>query len=56
MDQLLCKHLPAPDEHAILVNQIVMLIEQDQEMLRVDDLAAFWNLHTRKLQRLFNHE
>ncbi|MFC9712810.1 DUF6597 domain-containing transcriptional factor [Paenibacillus sp. NPDC056933] len=54
MDQLLCKHLPPYDEQAILVSQIVLQIEQQREMLRVDDLSASWNMHTRKLQRLFN--
>lgn len=54
MDQLLCKHLPPPDDQTILVSQIVLQIEQQRDMLRVDDLSASWNIHTRKLQRLFN--
>ncbi|MGW7163689.1 AraC family transcriptional regulator [Paenibacillus taichungensis] len=54
MDQLLCNHLPPPDDQAILVSQIVLYIEQHRDMLRVDDLSASWNMHKRKLQRLFN--
>ena len=54
MDQLLCAHLPAEDAQARLVHDIVQKIELDREMLRVDDLSSFWNIHTRKLQRLFN--
>lgn len=42
------------DDQAILVSQIVLQIEQQRDMLRVDDLSASWNIHTRKLQRLFN--
>ncbi|MEO2202551.1 helix-turn-helix domain-containing protein [Paenibacillus pabuli] len=54
MDQLLCAHLPAEDAQARLVHDIVQQIELDRELLRVDDLSSFWNIHTRKLQRLFN--
>ncbi|MGF9701081.1 DUF6597 domain-containing transcriptional factor [Paenibacillus sp. MABNR03] len=54
MDSLLCAHLPAEDAQARLVHNIVQQIEQDREMLRVDDLSSSWNIHTRKLQRLFN--
>ncbi|PAD27835.1 helix-turn-helix domain-containing protein [Paenibacillus sp. 7523-1] len=54
MDQLLCAHLPAEDTQARLVHDIVQQIELNRELLRVDDLSSFWNIHTRKLQRLFN--
>ncbi|WP_433749602.1 AraC family transcriptional regulator [Paenibacillus amylolyticus] len=54
IDQLLCAHLPAEDAQARMVNDIVQQIEQNREMLRVDDLSSYWNMHTRKLQRLFN--
>ncbi|MEY8743546.1 DUF6597 domain-containing transcriptional factor [Bacillales bacterium AN1005] len=54
MNQLLCEHLPAEDAKAQFVGEIVSQIELNRDMLRVDDLAAFWNIHTRQLQRLFN--
>ncbi|WP_338541332.1 AraC family transcriptional regulator [Paenibacillus tundrae] len=54
MDQLLCEHIPAGDAKAQFVGEIVSQIELNRDMLRVDDLAAYWNIHTRQLQRLFN--
>ncbi|WP_181150847.1 helix-turn-helix transcriptional regulator [Paenibacillus sp. PCH8] len=54
IDQLLHAHLPTEDTQARLVSDIVQQIEQNREMLRVDDLSSYWNIHKRKLQRLFN--
>lgn len=54
MDQMLSARLPAKDIDASLTCAIVQHIEQDRDMLRVDQLSSHWNLHTRKLQRLFN--
>lgn len=54
VDQVLSARLPAEDNEANLTCAIVQHIEQDRDMLRVDQLSAHWNLHTRKLQRLFN--
>ncbi|WP_145415554.1 helix-turn-helix transcriptional regulator [Paenibacillus xylanexedens] len=54
MDQVLSARLPSEDIEANLTCAIVQHIEQDRDMLRVDQLSARWNLHTRKLQRLFN--
>lgn len=53
IDQLLSACLPAEDIEASLVCDIVNLIEKDRNVLRVDQLSAYWKLHTRKLQRLF---
>ncbi|WP_458124966.1 DUF6597 domain-containing transcriptional factor [Paenibacillus sp. Z3-2] len=54
IDQLLSAHLPVEDAQTTLVSGIVQQIEQNREMLRVDDLSSYWNIHKRKLQRLFN--
>lgn len=54
MDQLLCKHMPVKDDKAQFIGEIVSQIELNRDMLRVDDLAACFNIHTRQLQRLFN--
>ncbi|WP_434748410.1 helix-turn-helix domain-containing protein [Paenibacillus amylolyticus] len=53
MDQVLSAHLPGEDAEANLIHTIVQQIEQERDILRVDELSARWNLHTRKLQRLF---
>lgn len=54
MDQVLSARLPKEDSDANLIYTIVQHIEQDRDLLRVDQLSSRWNLHTRKLQRLFN--
>ncbi|MDM5280357.1 helix-turn-helix domain-containing protein [Paenibacillus silvae] len=54
MDQVLSACLPAEDREANLIHNIVQHIEQDRDILRVDELSTRFNLHTRKLQRLFS--
>ncbi|QKS60235.1 AraC family transcriptional regulator [Paenibacillus barcinonensis] len=54
MDQILSACLPAEDREANLIYDIVQHIEQNRDILRVDELSTRFNLHTRKLQRLFN--
>ena len=54
-DCFLQPRLPALEETVVLVNQIVDRIIIDRTMTKVEDLAAFFALPKRTLQRLFQH-
>lgn len=53
MEGFLRAHLPKPDATATLLNEMVDSIIHDRTILKVDDVAARFNLSTRTLQRLF---
>ncbi|MBZ0315495.1 MAG: helix-turn-helix domain-containing protein [Anaerolineae bacterium] len=53
MEGFLRAHLPEPDATVCRINDMVDSIIRDREILKVEDVAARFNLGTRTLQRLF---
>ncbi|MWV46010.1 helix-turn-helix domain-containing protein [Paenibacillus sp. HJL G12] len=54
MDQLLLSKLPPQDEQVGLVNRIINYIASEREVSKVDRVCEHFNMHIRKLQRLFD--
>ncbi|WP_243735181.1 AraC family transcriptional regulator [Paenibacillus turpanensis] len=52
-DGLLVKALPEPDDHILTLQAIIDRIAGDRDITQVDQLCDLFQLHKRKLQRLF---
>jgi len=53
-DRLILEKLPKPDLSAQLVHQIVERIREDRDITKVEHVCKRFDLHIRKLQRLFH--
>lgn len=53
LDQWFLQQRPGLDSDAVLTQQLVSMIARQAGVLRIDTLAQHWQLHPRKLERLF---
>lgn len=54
MDKLLLSKLPPQDEQVLQINQIIDFISDDWDVSKVDVVCEHFQIHIRKLQRLFD--
>jgi AraC-like DNA-binding protein len=54
VDRFLLARLPAPDAQVDAISAIVDRIMSDRDIIKVDDVAARFDINKRTLQRLFN--
>ncbi|WP_256872496.1 AraC family transcriptional regulator [Paenibacillus sp. 79R4] len=54
MDQLLLSKLPPQDEQVLQINRIIDFIMAEKDLSKVDAVCEHFQIHIRKLQRLFD--
>ncbi|WMT38835.1 helix-turn-helix domain-containing protein [Paenibacillus sp. D2_2] len=54
MNELLLSKLPSQDEQVLQINQIIDFISGDRDVSKVDVVCDHFQIHIRKLQRLFD--
>jgi len=54
MDKLLLSKLPSRDEQVLQINQIIDFISGNRDVSKVDVVCDHFQIHIRKLQRLFD--
>ncbi|AZS15670.1 helix-turn-helix domain-containing protein [Paenibacillus lutimineralis] len=54
MDKLLLSKLPLQDEQVLQINRIIDYIAEEKDLSKVDAVCEHFQIHIRKLQRLFD--
>lgn len=54
MDRLLLSKLPPQDEQIVLINRIIDYIASKHDISKVEQVCAYFGIHIRKFQRLFD--
>ncbi|GAA0392230.1 AraC family transcriptional regulator [Paenibacillus motobuensis] len=54
MDKLLLSKLPPQDEQVFQINRIIDFIAEEKDLSKVDAVCEHFQIHIRKLQRLFD--